>query len=97
MAGIKPQFISINTNMAFKDWLNTFIDQNDLDRSYVFDIDHEDKNHLMSFEVLLESISSLPEKYQKKIKNKLVAIDSENGDLMHYLNWVALGFIKYNT
>ena len=83
--------------MTFKNWLKKFIDETDLDREHVFEFDHEGTLHLMEFENLVDSILSLPEEHRKKIKDKLVGIDSENGDLMHYLNWVALGFIKYRT
>ena len=83
--------------MTFKEWLNIFIDENELDRKHVFEIKHKDTLHFMDFENLVDSILSLPEEHRKKIKDKLVCIDSENVDLMHYLKYVTQGFIKYKT
>ena len=83
--------------MMFKDWLKTFIDESDLDRDYVFEIENEGTVHTMAFEVLVGSIIALPAEYQLKIKDKLVGIDSENGDLLHYFNYVSEGFAKYKT
>lgn len=84
-------------NMKFKDWLNTFIDESDLERDHVFEIEHEGSVHSMKFDVVVNSIIALPTEHQKKIKDKLIAINSENSDLMHYLYWVAEGFVKFNT
>ena len=81
--------------MKIERWLNEFIDESDLDLDHVFEIEHEGTLHLMDFEVVVDSILALPPKSQIKIKKKIVAIDSENGDIIHYLDWVALGFIKY--
>ena len=83
--------------MMFKEWLNTFIDESDLDRSHVFEIDHDGKIHLMDFRGVVDSILSLPAEYQLKIKDKLVGINFHNGDILHYLNHVAEGFIKYKS
>lgn len=81
--------------MTFKDWLNTFIDEKELDREHTFEIKHEGTLHLMEFENLVDSILALPTEHQKKIKDTLIKIDFPNGDVMHYLNHVAVGFIKY--
>ena len=83
--------------MIFKDWLNTFIDESDLDRDHVFEIEHGGAVHTMEFEVLVGSIIALPAEYQKKIKGKIVSIDKHSGEVMHYLNHVAEGFVKYKV
>ena len=83
--------------MTFKDWLIKFIDENELNRGHIFEIEHGGAVRFMEFEVLVGSIIALPAEHQLKIKNRLVAIDSENGDVMYYLNYVAEGFVKYKT
>ena len=83
--------------MTFKEWLITFIDESDLDRDHIFKIEHEGTSHSLKFDAVVNSIIALPAKYQQKIKNELMAINTQNGDVMHYLNYVAEGFIKFNT
>ena len=83
--------------MIFNDWLNTIIDENELNREHVFEIDHEGTIHSLKFDVVVKSIIALPAEYQLKIKAKLVGIDSENGDLMYFLNYVAEGLVKYKV
>lgn len=83
--------------MTFKDWLNKFINDNELDREYVFRIEHGVSSSFMKFDVVINSIIALPAEHQQKIKNRLMAIESENGDILHYLNYVAEGFVKYKT
>ena len=83
--------------MTFEKWLDTFIDEKELDRNYVFEIKYEDTTHLMKFKALTESIIALPEKHRKKIKNKLIAINIRNGNFMDFLNYVAEALIKNKT
>ena len=83
--------------MTIEKWLNEFIDENELDRKQVFEIERGGAVHTMEFEVLVGSIIALPAEYQLKIKDKLVGIDVHNGDILHYLNYVAEGFVKYKT
>ena len=80
--------------MTFKQWLDTLIDEKELNRNHIFKIEYEGTIHLMKFQALIESIIALPEKHQNKIKDKLVAINVRNGDYMHYLNYVAEALIK---
>ena len=55
-------------NMTFEKWLDTFIDEKELDRNYVFEIEYEDTTHLMKFKALTESIIALLEKHRKKLR-----------------------------
>lgn len=87
----------VRCSMTFKDWFNTFIDEKELNREHVFKIKHEGTLHLMEFENLVDSILALPAEYQKKIKDKIVKIDFINGDVLHYLKYVAEGLVKYKT
>ena len=45
--------------MTFKDWLNTFIDENELNGEYVFEFEHEGDLILMDFEILTKIQSQL--------------------------------------
>lgn len=74
--------------------METFIDEKELNRNHIFKIEYEGTIHLIKFKALIESIITLPEKHQNKIKDKLVAINVRNGDYMHYLDYVAEALIK---
>ena len=83
--------------MTFDKRLNKFINEYEPDHNHVFEIEHGGAVYTMEFEVLVGSIIALPAENQKKIRDTIVKIDSHNGDVMHYLNYVAEGFIKYKT
>ena len=47
----------------------------------------------LTWEMLLDYIESAPQ-YHKQIKETLVKIDFLNGDIFHYLTYLANGMIK---
>lgn len=83
--------------MTIEKWLNKFIDETDLDREHIFEINYEGTLHSMDFETVVNSIIALPAENQRKIKNTIVKIDSHNGNIMHYLNYVAEGLVKFKS
>ena len=48
----------------------------------------------MTLENVVEFICSLSEKDQKECRNKLVYIDFKNGDVFHFLQYIAEGMAK---
>ena len=48
----------------------------------------------MTLENVVEFICQLPAEVQKDCRNKLVYIDFKNGDVFHFLDYIALGMSK---
>jgi hypothetical protein len=47
----------------------------------------------LTYEMLVDFIASAPE-YHKQIRNTLVYIDYKNGDVFHYLHYLAAGMVE---
>lgn len=52
--------------------------------------------HFMGVENVIELIENAPAHEQKKIKNTFSKIDFLNGDLLHYIKFLAEAYIKTN-
>ena len=52
-----------------------------------------DGHYGITYESLINFIEQMPE-YHGQIRNTLVKIDFKNGDVFHYLNYLASGMIK---
>jgi hypothetical protein len=53
--------------------------------------------HIIDSETVIEKIKSAPASEQKVIRDTLVRIDFVNGDVMHYLRFLAGAFVKTYT
>lgn len=55
----------------------------------------EDKGHIdLTIKVLIEFIYSLPKDIILKIEDTFKLIDFKNGDIMHFINYLATGMVK---
>jgi hypothetical protein len=77
---------------AFEVWFRTFIEEKDLDVE-VWEIEHKDQIHIIDNYDMVEIVCDLPSDQQKKIKDKLVGIDFLNGNVNHFLKYLAEGYI----
>ena len=59
-----------------------------------FEIEVDGTIHFMNVENVIDLIEMAPEHEQKHIKNTFSQIDFYNGDLMHYIKFLAEAFIK---
>lgn len=79
-----------DTRNEFEKWLDTFIDEKELDLKHEFEI----PNHFgLNLLVLTEHIKATSKKEQKAIQKKIVQIDFYNGDVMHFFNHLAKGLV----
>lgn len=76
--------------MNFKTWLNTFVDEKQLDRDQVIAVQGPVYGtNYIPLNALLETILNAPKHEQKGIKDMLVRIDFVNGDSMDYFKHLA--------
>lgn len=84
------------TKSVFGKWLHTFVEEKGLDLNSEFTVEHREELHFVSLGYLLELIERTSKEEQARIKNVLVQIDFKNGDVMHFFNHLANGYIKTN-
>jgi hypothetical protein len=60
----------------------------------VIEIESEEMVHFVEMELLLSLIEQAPETEKKSILNTMSKIDFCNGDLMHFLKYLAEHYIK---
>ncbi|OME69775.1 hypothetical protein BK120_33765 [Paenibacillus sp. FSL A5-0031] len=76
--------------------LKTFFDEKELEPR-TFSISHNEKVHMVESDFLINLIvNSTPEHEQRKILEKIVAIDFKNGDVNHFLEHLAKGYVVNN-
>lgn len=61
-----------------------------------FEIEVDGLKHIMNVDQIIQLIEVAPEHEQRQIKNTFSQIDFHNGDLMHYIKFLAEAFIKMN-
>ena len=55
----------------------------------------KDSKHIgLTVQIVLDFIGKLPKEQVKQIALKFSEIDLRNGDVMHYLNYIAVGMVK---
>jgi len=76
---------------TFKKWLETYIDESDMNTDKVFEFTVDGTWNYMPVSVVLEFIKSVPQNQKDKIKDTMVKIDFHNGNMYHYLEYLAKG------
>jgi hypothetical protein len=75
--------------MTFNKWLETFINEKNLDTEHTFEIEGQSGLNLIPLGALVEHINVAPAHEQAAIKNTLVKIDFHNGDPLHFFAHLA--------
>jgi uncharacterized protein (DUF169 family) len=61
-----------------------------------FEVEVDGIVHMMNVDQIVQLIENAPHHEQKHIKDTFSKIDFANGDLMHYIKFLATAFIKMN-
>lgn len=81
--------------MNFNLWLHTFIEEKEIDQEETFTLkDTKGMEHTMPYGVVVEHIKIATEEEQKEIKEILVMIDFHNGDVLHFLRYLAQAIVE---
>lgn len=75
--------------MNFKTWLNTFIEEKEIDTEQIIEVEGAGGMNMIPVECVLETIKSALSHEQKEIKNIFVKIDFANGDILHFIKHLA--------
>lgn len=79
--------------MKFKDWLETFLEEKKVPNK-TFTIEFEGNTHIINSEQVIDLIRQASHSEQVKIKDILVKIDFKNGDINHFLEHLAKGYLS---
>lgn len=78
--------------MDFKEWLTTFFTEKDLINKYL-NIEHCGQTHIIDIPFMIEFLSTLPEEQQMIIKHNFCMIDFQDGEVMHFMDYLARGYL----
>lgn len=75
--------------MDFDDWLDTLINEKDIDTEQVMTVQGASGPNMIPIECLVDALKQAPASEQKGIKDMLVKIDFQNGDVVDYFKHLA--------
>ena len=78
----------------FNEWLNTFIEEKELDTETTFEVKGPSGPNLIPLGCVVEAIKQAPASEQRGIKAAIVRIDFFNGDVLNYFNHLARAIAK---
>jgi len=82
--------------MAFNKWFDTFIEEKGIDLNENFYFYEGELAHIVEIGTLAAYVKNCYGPVKAKIKNTLVMIDFKNGDVKHYLKFLAKGMVNVN-
>lgn len=86
----------MSSEMNISQYLITLLTEKGIDLGYNFKIKSDSVfgDHIIPLMVLVEFIESLDPNSQKKIRETLVRIDFQNGNILHFFKFMAEGMVK---
>ena len=70
-------------------WLKTFLKEKGISRTTVFRMESGEGVQIVTLETVEEYLSTLDREAQEKVKDKLLLIDSQGGNVLLYLQHIA--------
>jgi len=81
--------------MANKTWAERFFEEKQIPYKE-WTIYHNDTQHFIDNDFVIEIIKGLSPAELKQVKNMLIKIDFANGNVNHFLEHLANGYVKTN-
>jgi hypothetical protein len=79
----------METAMTFNKWLDTLVSEKGIDTEQMFSVEGPTGTNWMCYRNVLDSIKNTSKGEQKKIKDMIVRIDFQNGDVKGYFRHLA--------
>jgi hypothetical protein len=82
--------------MKFEKWLDTFVEEREFDTEEII-FEGEDKLgtlHIIDLGYLVEVIKTATQLEKSKIKDMIVKLDFLNGDIKHFFQYLAKGYVE---
>ena len=80
--------------MNFKKWIDTFLAEKRVNLKETFTIEADKQTHIFDYGYIVQAIKTAPTQEQEAIKEMLTKIDFANGDVKHYLRYLAQALCK---
>ncbi|MEK6190148.1 MAG: hypothetical protein N2A99_04065 [Carnobacterium alterfunditum] len=78
-----------------KSFFRRMIEEKELEHEIII-VEHNNMNHILEMEALLDIIEKSAPEEQKLIRQKMSVIDFKNGDIMHFMKHLAKSYIITN-
>lgn len=73
---------------AFRQWIDTFIEEKGILTEHTFDYDSDDGFATVSLGAIVDAVCASNETVKELVKHKLVLIDFRNGDVLHFFRYL---------
>jgi hypothetical protein len=77
----------------FHKWIDTFLEEKGFDPEYIIEQEGKYNLHFIKAGHIIGFIKGLDDNLKEQIKTKFVQIDFANGDYMHFIKYLAKGYI----
>ena len=88
------EIIEKQEDTSFNQWLDTFIQEKGIDLDYTFTIEDEGITHIFELGNVIENIKATSKEEQNAIKDMIVKIDFNNGDVVDYFKHLSKALVK---
>lgn len=88
------EIIEEQEDTSFNQWLDTFIQEKGIDLDYTFTIEDEGITHIFELGNVIENIKATSKEEQNAIKDMIVKIDFNNGDVVDYFKHLSKALVK---
>ena len=88
------EIIEEQEDTSFNQWLDTFIQEKGIDLDYTFTIEDDGVTHIFELGNIIENIKTTSKEEQNAIKDMIVKIDFNNGDVVDYFKHLAKALVK---
>ena len=78
----------------FNNWLDTFIDEKNINKHDTFEINKNGTLNIISYESIIDHIKITSKQEQEQIKKTIVKIDFFNGDVLHFFRHLGQALAK---
>lgn len=84
-------------NKELVEYIETLLEEKEIDKECIeFTVKYKDQIHFVNLEFLISIMGMCSTKEAISIRNTLVKIDFANGDVLHFFEHLANGYIKTN-
>ena len=78
----------------FNNWLDTFIDEKNINKNDTFEINKNGTLNIISYVSIIDHIKITSKQEQEQIKKTIVKIDFFNGDVLHFFRHLGQALAK---
>jgi hypothetical protein len=78
----------------FNEWLDTFVEEKNIDIHDTFEIDKNGSFNIISYGAILDHIKATTKEEKAKIKNIIVHIDFKNGNVLDFFRHLGQALVE---